>query len=165
MEKKILVAYGTAAGSTGEVAEAVGEEMRQAGAEVDVRAVEDVRNLDGYDAVVLGSAVRAFRLLPKTKKFLRKQKKQLREIPVAYFVVCLTMSKETPENIEKAKGFANPMIKTAEPVSLGLFGGCMDPDKITGFFGMAFKNAPKEDHRDWDEIRAWAKDTLEKFNE
>jgi hypothetical protein len=30
---------------------------------------------------------------------------------------------------------------------------------------MAFKNAPKEDHRDWDEIRAWAKDTLEKFNE
>ncbi|MBG0788393.1 MAG: flavodoxin, partial [Anaerolineaceae bacterium] len=31
MSKKYLIAYGTAAGSTAEVAEAIGEEMRQSG--------------------------------------------------------------------------------------------------------------------------------------
>ncbi len=164
MKNPILVAYGTAAGSTGEVAEAVGEEMRLAGAQVEVKAVEDVHDLSSYDAIVLGSAVRVFRLLPKTRKFLRKHKKQLRQVPVAYFVVCLTLSEETPENLKKAKGFTAPMVRAAEPVSLGLFGGCMDPDKLTGFFAMPFKDAPKEDHRDWEKVRIWARETLEKFN-
>ncbi len=163
MDKKILVAYGTAAGSTTEVAEAVGEEMRQGGAQVDVRAVEDIKDITEYDAVVLGSAVRAFHLLGKTRKFLRKHKKQLQQKPVAYFVVCLTMKEDTPENVEQTKKFAKPMFQVTEPVSLGLFGGCMDPDKLTGFFAMPFKNAPKEDHRDWDQIKSWAKETLAKL--
>ncbi len=67
MAKKLLVAYGTAAGSTAEVAQAIGEEMEKAGAVVDVKPVEEVEDLKGYDAVVVGTAVRAFRILSKTQ--------------------------------------------------------------------------------------------------
>ena len=165
MPSKILIAYGSKAGSTAEVAEAIGEEMKQAGAEVSVQPVESIKDLSDYDAVVLGSAVRAFRLLGKTRRFIRRHKKALKQVPLAYFLVCLVMSEDTPENIEKAKGFAKPMLKIKEPVSLGLFGGCMDPSKLEGFAAKMMQSQSYADFRDWDEIRDWARETYQKFVE
>ena len=164
MSKKYLVAYGTAAGSTGEVAEAIGEEMQQGGLEVDVRPVEEIQDISGYDGVVIGSAIRIFHLLPKTRKFIRKYKKALKQRPLAYFVVCMTMAEKTDENIIKTKEFAKPLLDLKEPVSLGLFGGCMDPDKLTGMFAKTMQEQPKEDKRDWEEIRAWGRDLVAKFS-
>ena len=164
MPKKILIAYGSKAGSTAEVAQAIGEEMQTAGAEVSVQSVEKIKDITGYDAVVLGSAVRAFRLIGPTRRFLRRQKKALKQIPVAYFLVCLVMSEDTPESIQRAKGFARPMLKIKEPVRLGLFGGCMDPDKLTGFAAKMMQSQPYADYRDWDTIRSWAHETYQILN-
>lgn len=164
MDKKFLVAYGTAAGSTAEVAEAIGEEMRKAGGQVDVVAVEKVKDLSEYDGVVIGSAVRINNLLSKTKKFLRKFRKKLKQMPLAYFLVCMTMAEETEENVQKSTEFAKPMLELKEPVSLGLFGGCMDPEKLTGFFAKAMQSQPKEDKRDWEKIRAWGGELVGKLS-
>ena len=163
MGKKYLIAYGTAAGSTAEVAEAIGEKMRQAGLAVDVHPVEAVKDLSGYDGVVIGSAVRILHLIPPTRKFIRKFRKALKQKPLAYFVVCMTMAEKTDENIAKTKEFAKPLLALKEPVSLGLFGGCMDPDKLTGMFAKTMQEQPKEDKRDWEEIRAWGRDLASKF--
>ena len=159
MNPTILLAYGTMAGSTAEVAQAIADEMREAGAKVDVQAVENVRNIEGYDAVVLGSAVRAFHILGKTRRFLRKHRQALNKVPVAYFLVCLAMGDPTPENIKKANQYAQPMLKTKEPVSLGLFGGCINHGKLTDLIGKSMKSLPEQDHRDWDQIRTWARET------
>ena len=163
MDKRILITYGTVAGSTKEVAQAIGEEMQNAGALVEIKPVEDVKSVEGYDGLVVGSAVRMFHLLGKTRRFLRKHKKALANLPLAFFVVCLTMGEETPENIEKAKGYAKPMLDVKDPISLGLFGGCIDHDKLTDFFGKSMKSVPEQDHRDWDKIRTWGSDTLAKM--
>jgi len=163
MSKKILIAYGTAAGSTGEVAEVIAEEITQMGGEVEVKPVEDIHSVENFDAIVIGTSVRAFRILPKTKKFLKRHRKALQKVPVAYFLVCLTMSDPTPENIDKATGFAKPMISIKEPVSLGLFGGCMNHEKLSGFFAKSMKGIPEQDHRDWEQIRSWAKEVFGKF--
>ncbi len=165
MSKKVLIAYGSKAGSTAEVAEAIGEEMEAAGAAVSVQAVELVKDIRAYDAVVIGSAVRIFHILGVTRRFLRRHKNNLRKVPTAFFLVCLTMRKETPENIEKARKFAEPMLKTTQPVALGLFGGCMDPDKLTDFATKTMQAQPKEDHRDWEAIRGWARETLKTFDQ
>lgn len=159
MTPKILLAYGTVAGSTAELAEAIADELTQVGAQVNVQAVEDVKDISGYDAVILGTAVRIFHILGKTRRFLRKHRKALSQVPVAYFLVCLTMGEETPENIQKAKGYTKPMIETKAPVSLGLFGGCVNHEKLTDFFGKSMKGVPEQDHRDWEKIRAWARET------
>ncbi|MDT8381448.1 MAG: flavodoxin domain-containing protein [Brevefilum sp.] len=159
MDKRILITYGTVAGSTEEVARTIGEEMQNAGALVEIKPVEDVKSVEGYDGLVVGSAVRMFHLLGKTRRFLRKHKKALENLPLAFFVVCLTMGEETPENIERAKGYAKPMLDVKDPVSLGLFGGCIDHEKLTDFFGKSMKSVPEQDHRDWDKIRAWGRDT------
>ena len=160
MAKNILVTYGTVSGSTGEVAQAIASEMQAGDVVVDVKPVEAVRKIEGYDAVVLGTAVRMFRILGKTRRFLRKHRKALSQVPTAYFLVCLTMGEETPENIQKATDYAKPMVKIRQPVSLGLFGGCINHEKMTDFFGKSMKSIPEQDHRDWDAIQAWARETL-----
>lgn len=164
MNGKILVAYGTGAGSTAEIAQTIAEEMTKAGALVDVRPVEEVATLEGYHALILGSAVRAFHLLRKTRKFIRKFRRAMQAMPVAYFIVCLTMKEPTEENITTATKFASPMLTAKEPVDLGLFAGCLDPDKLTDPFGKVMKGQPKEDCRDWDVIRAWGREIVSKLN-
>jgi len=165
MVQKILLAYGTVSGSTSEVAQAIAKEMESSDIVVDVKPVEAVNNISGYDAVVIGTAVRMFRILGKTRRFLRKHRKALNQLPTAYFLVCLTMGEETPENIQKATDYAKPMVKVSQPVSLGLFGGCIDHEKMTDFFGKSMKSMPEQDHRDWDKIQAWARETLPKLVE
>ena len=54
---RVLVAYGSRHGSTAEIAEAIAATLREAGLAVDCRKAGEVDSLDGYDAVVLGSAV------------------------------------------------------------------------------------------------------------
>ncbi len=77
----------------------------------------------------------------------------------------MTMKEKTEENISKAREFAKPLLELKEPVSLGLFGGCMDPDKLTGMFAKTMQSQPKEDKRDWEEIRSWGKDLINYFPE
>ena len=54
---RVLVAYGSKHGSTAEIAEAIAATLREAGLQADCVKAGDVRSLEGYDAVVLGSAV------------------------------------------------------------------------------------------------------------
>ena len=57
---KILVAYASRTGCTREAAEIIGERAahRNARRSVDVRPVQEVSDLSGYSAVVIGSAAR-----------------------------------------------------------------------------------------------------------
>ena len=154
--KKILVAYGSVAGSTKEVAETVAETLNASDFEAVTAPVEEIKDLAEFDGVVLGSSVRAFHLLPKTTRFLRKFKKQIAKMPYAIFLVCLVMTEDTEERRKTAMRFAKPMIKIKEPFSIGLFGGVMDPSKLTGYAQGMFKNSPYADNRDWDKIKTWA---------
>ncbi|MBD3284910.1 hypothetical protein GF359_00945 [candidate division WOR-3 bacterium] len=156
---KVLVAYATRYGSTGEVAEKIGEVMRSKGAEVDVANIKDKPDPAGYDAAVVGGAVYIMMLSGKTKGFVAKHKKKLRDMPVAYFVLSGTMKDDTSENREKIGSKLNPLKKKAEPVDVGLFGGAFDPSK--GPKMMA--DEPATDDRNWDAIAAWAEGVYEKF--
>ena len=53
--KRMLIAYATNAGSTAEVAAAVGEELGKAGVQVEVRQIDETTPIEGYDAVVVGA--------------------------------------------------------------------------------------------------------------
>jgi menaquinone-dependent protoporphyrinogen oxidase len=74
MSHRTLIAYASRAGSTAEVAEAIGEVLRESGIDVDVRSVKDVPDVAGYNSLVLGSAIWAGRPLPEMRRFVKDQR-------------------------------------------------------------------------------------------
>ena len=83
MAKRILVAYDTIHGSTAEIAEFVGKELRKEGNTVDVRRVSEVTDIDNYQAVVAGSPVKRENWTEDALDFLNRHKQALRQLPVA----------------------------------------------------------------------------------
>jgi menaquinone-dependent protoporphyrinogen oxidase len=57
MDKKILVAYATKYGSTAEIAQKIGEVLINSGLDTDILPIDRVRDLDLYQAIIVGSAV------------------------------------------------------------------------------------------------------------
>jgi menaquinone-dependent protoporphyrinogen oxidase len=166
MTTKILVAYGTRAGSTAEVADAVGKKLAQGGVAVDVRPVKSINNLSGYSAVVLGSAVRAGKILPEVTDFVKAHKEELRKRPVAYFVAGMTLREDTPEKRKIVDAYLDPLRAEVAPVDAGLFAGKMDYSKLGFFERIIIKNmikTPEGDLRNWPEINNWAEKLLPKL--
>ncbi len=158
---RILVAYASKCGSTGEVAAAVGQVLCAAGAEVDVLRAQQVKDLSPYSAVVLGSAARMGRLLPEARAFAARYSAALSRLPTAYFFVGITMNHDTPENREKAAVCMEPLRQVKEPVSMGFFGGKVDPATLEPVWRFATRwikegDMAPGDHRDFQAIRAWA---------
>lgn len=159
---KILVAYATAAGSTGEVAEAVGQAFREQGAQVDVRRTKEVTDIGGYGAVVLGSGVRAGRLYRDAGTFLETYQAALSKIPTAFFIVCGAMKEGTEDGCREAESYLDAFLEKApdvQPVAKGTFAGAIDLAKLPWLFRVLLKRVMKEpggDYRDWDAIRDWA---------
>lgn len=166
MGERILVAYATKHGSTEGVANAIGQALAEAGAAVEVRPAGEVEGLGGYDAVVLGSGVRAGRLFRDAVRLARRNREALEAMPVAYFLVCITMHEDTEEHRRQAEQWLRPLVNVARPVNTAVFAGAIDPQKLGCLFGVLLRlvRAPRGDFRDWDRIRAWATGLLPKLS-
>jgi len=166
MTKKILVAYSSRAGSTIEVADAIGKTLAAGGAVVDVKSVKDVKDIKIYQAVVLGSAIRKGQILPEVISFVQANKTELHKLPVAYFIVCMTLGENTEEKRKIANAYLDPLRIMVNPVDTGLFAGKMDYsslDFISKVIVKYFVKVPEGDHRDWTVIKSWATHLLPKF--
>ena len=156
---RILVAYATMAGSTVEVAQAVGEEIAKSGAQVDVLPISKIVDLKGYDGVVVGGPM-IMGWHRQALSFLKKHRSALQQVPLAVFVLAmsLTQTGETrldgvpvyidadlpkpPENKERLNfreryarlaKYLRPVIKTTrpvKPVSIGVFGGRLEYGRL-----------------------------------
>jgi menaquinone-dependent protoporphyrinogen oxidase len=160
MSERILVAYASKCGSTGEVAEAIGEALCNGGAAVDVQLVKNVTDVSPYRAVVVGSAVRMGQWLPEATKFVETHRDALSQVPVAYFAVCMTLQEDTEENRREVAAYMAPVQEMVQPVNVGLFAGAMDYAKLSLPFRLIIKamKVPEGDFRDWDSIRTWGTD-------
>ncbi|MGP8153485.1 MAG: flavodoxin domain-containing protein [Smithella sp.] len=161
--EKILVAYATRTGSTAEVADAIGKKLAEGGAVVDVKPVEKVQSIKGYKSVVLGSAVRAGNLLPEMTNFVHNHKDELRKTQVAYFVVCMILRENTPENQAKANSYLDSLREEVKPVDTAAFTGKMDYSRLMFFEKLVIKyiiKVPECDLRDWQQINNWAANLL-----
>lgn len=164
MPDKILVTYASRLGSTAEVAEAIGQTLRDSGTEVDVLRMQDVTNLTPYRAVIAGSAIRSNQWLPEAMQFMQQHQAALRQKPFAVFLVCLTLAMKNGEKYRShAATFLDPVRALVKPVSEGLFAGVLNIGKIESFskrlqfrLSVMFGVWKEGDHRDWNAIRAWA---------
>ena len=166
MNDKILVTYASRAGSTAEVAKAIGKTLSENGAQVDVLAMQDVKDLSPYRAVVAGSAIRKSKWLPEAAEFIQTHHAALSQKPFAMFTVCITLAMSNGDKYRSGvTEWVAPVRAQVRPVSEGLFAGMLDFGKLPLSLdtlllraAVAFGIFPKGDHRDWNAIQAWATD-------
>jgi menaquinone-dependent protoporphyrinogen oxidase len=166
MSDKILVAYASRTGSTAGVAEAIGKTLSENGVQVEVRPMEDVKDLAPYRAVVAGSAIQGRQWLPEAMQFVRTHQASLAQKPFAAFLVCMTLTISNGKYRAQVADWLQPVRALAKPVSEGLFAGTLDISKVPSFsdrlefrLSVAFGVWSEGDHRDWNAIRAWAEST------
>ena len=164
MDKKILVAYASKYGSTGGVADAIGKGLCSKGAAVDVLLMKNAVNLSSYQGVIVGSAIYMGKWLPEAVDFVKKNVEVLRQIPVAYFLVCMTLYKPTEENRAKVLAYLDPVLKAipeVKPVGIGAFAGALDYNNLSWINKKILKSkgTPEGDFRDWKAIRTWAEES------
>lgn len=157
----VLVTYATKTGCTRGVAERIGAALGEGGASVDVVPAEDKPDPSGYDAVVLGSGVRAGSWHGSASGWLKANAAALQARPVALFTACLTMA-QGPEKADEVRAYTAPLLEETgvKPVDIGLFAGWFEPKEF-GFVERAIlkgMKSPQGDFRDWDAIDAWARD-------
>ncbi|WP_292518113.1 flavodoxin domain-containing protein [Methanoculleus sp.] len=159
MADKILVAYASRYGSTAEVAEAIGDELRKAGDEVDVRPANEVSDLSPYRAAIIGSPIYMGKWLPESQVFIERYQQLLRSIPVAFFAVGLTVEEGNPEFLKKAEASMDQVRMLVKPVDIGLFSGGLDTGRLSFADRTIIKliRTKTGDLRNWEAIRAWAR--------
>lgn len=107
MPKRVLVAYETNAGSTEEVARAIGETLASDSAEAEVCRLGDVKNVAAYDAAVIGAPM-IVGWHRKAVKFVRRHRDALSRIPVAYFMTALSLTDDKTEDLEGIHIYKDP---------------------------------------------------------
>jgi menaquinone-dependent protoporphyrinogen IX oxidase len=171
---KALVIYGTRWGGTVNVAEKIGDSLKDEGYFVEVfNAKQSPQNVNSYDLVIIGSGIRADKWTKEILNFLGKNAGTLKTKKIALFVSC-QMADDGKESQDKAKKLY--LEKTAEqyrlkPVAFGLFGGFLDFSKSHGLFVDVLVRVNRKslrkngldtrkvrDTRDWRIIEAWARE-------
>jgi menaquinone-dependent protoporphyrinogen oxidase len=82
---KVLVTAASKFDSTNQIARAIGEVLRSRGFSATVARPEDVRRIDRYDAVVVGSAIYSGQWLRPARKFVTRSAAALAGRPVWVF--------------------------------------------------------------------------------
>lgn len=160
----VLVVYGTKSGCTAGIAERIGVALGELGIAAEVKPAQDKPDPSAYDAVIVGSGVRAGSWHASAKKWLAANAAVLRDKPLALFTACLTMATD-PGKADEVRAYTAPLVTETgiEPVDIGLFAGMNDskvfslPERLI----MKAMKAPEGDFRDYESVDIWTRGVAE----
>lgn len=156
---KVLVVYGTKSGCTKGVAERIGETLSARGANVEVVTAESLEDPTGFDAIVVGSGVRAGTWHPAAREWVGANADVLKKLPVAFFTCGLVITQGHDKESE-VRAYTDALIAETgiEPISIGVFAGWNEPKEFSFLERSVMKlmKAPQGDFRDPAEIAEWA---------
>jgi menaquinone-dependent protoporphyrinogen oxidase len=152
---RVLVTAATKYGATTEIAAAIAEVLGDHGLEATVFPPDQVEEVDGYDAVVVGSAVYAGHWLKPARELVDRLGSELAKRPVWLFSSGPVGDPPKPE--EDPVDVAD-LLATTRAREHRIFAGKLVRKQLT-FPERAIVSAlrvPEGDFRDWTEIHRWA---------
>ena len=164
-KNKVLVAYATKAGSTAEIAQEIGKILRHAGHTVEVKRVEEIRDIMEYKAAVIGSPIHAKAWMPEAVEFVQTYRHALSKIPVAYFTSGITLGMADSPNIRRhMDSYLIPLqeeVYEVEPVSIEHFAGVLNFHKLPFMYRLVWpltsgRKVKQGDYRNWHAVQNWA---------
>ncbi|MBV7363988.1 flavodoxin domain-containing protein [Actinomycetaceae bacterium TAE3-ERU4] len=159
----ILVTTASKHGSALGVGERIGEVLQRAGHAVTFSLPEQVSSLDGYDSVVIGSAVYLTQWMPAATDFVKRFERELRELPVWAFSVGLA---GVPKGTVQDPSRVGPVLLEVAPVSLKTFAGRLDTTQLNLRERSIARlgGAVEGDFRNWDEVETFAQGIVDYLN-
>lgn len=152
---KTLVTAASRHGSTDEIAAVIAATIREHDLDVDRRRPEDVADLAGFDAVILGSAVYLGHWLRPALRFADRHHAALAAVPVWLFS---TGPIGDPPHPAEDPADIGELMRTTGAIEHRLFPGRLRraglnlaERAVTGLLRI-----PDGDYRDIDDVRAWA---------
>lgn len=154
---RILVTAASRHEATMEIAAEIGAELRRRGLSADVRPVEEVLDLEGYGAVVLGSAIYTGRWLAPALAFAERHRDELAARPLWLFSSGPVGEPPRPASDQ----IGADLVTLAESTGARdhrVFPGRLDRHEL-GLVERAvvgLVRAPDGDYRPWPDIVEWA---------
>ena len=152
---KVLVTAASRHGTTAEIAEAIAGTLREDGLEVDVVEPDEVASVDGYGAVVIGSAVYAGHWMGSAKELVERHGDAWRDRSV--FLFSSGPLGDPPKPVEEPIDVAALDAATGA-VDHRIFAGRLVPEDLSlpERFIVKLVHAPAGDFRPWEDITDWA---------
>jgi menaquinone-dependent protoporphyrinogen oxidase len=152
---RVLVAAASRHESTVEVAAQIERVLSAAGHDVARRRAEDVADIGGYDAAVVGSAIYFGRWMRPAFDLVERHREALARLPLWLFSVGAL--------VDDAPGADPPplvadLVRRTGARGHRSFRGALDAGRLGWRERLAvrFVRAPYGDFRDWGAVRAWA---------
>jgi menaquinone-dependent protoporphyrinogen oxidase len=156
----VLVAAASRHGATGEIADRIGADLAERGIDVEVRGLRDVKDVRGYDAVVLGSAIYLGKWMKEAVRFVDDHAGELAARPTWLFgsgsITGDPPIGDDPNAIRPS--LVEKLVSSTHAREHKLFGGKLDSSEL----GLAERlpvrmaRGREGDWRDWQAVDAWA---------
>jgi len=156
----VLVAVASKHGSSMEIGQVIETSLRSSGLKATLERVEDVSDLDGYDAVVLGSGVYSGHWMRAAREFVDDHEEALRMRPVWLF--SSGPVGDPPKPLENPAEIPTVQ-KRVDSRGHRLFAGKIDTSelRVAEKALIALVRAEPGDFRPWSEISVWSESIAE----
>lgn len=159
MATRVLVAYASKMGSNAEIANAIVAVLAEAGLEAEAVPARDVKEVDAYDVIILGSALYAAHWQRDANRFIAKRREVLRDKPIYLWSsgpLDWTLAvKDLPPAANVLEIMGDVPFRAHRT-----FGGRLDPS-LPGVDEQILRTHAVGDFRDWNAIRAYAQEIAE----
>lgn len=158
---KVLIAYASAHGSTAEIAVFMERILSAYDLDVTVQSAGEVTSVDGYDAVIAGSAAQGGMWLHDMSQFLAHHQDALATRPFYFFLTCIRILEENGHDHVMKNYLHHDTLNNLHVREIGLFSGKLAIGTIdweerwmlaVKYDGQEMASHVNMDYRNWNDI-------------
>jgi menaquinone-dependent protoporphyrinogen oxidase len=157
---KVLVTAASKHGSTRELAETIARVLEEHGLSAELVDMDEVDDLSGYDAFVVGSGIYLGNWLKEARRFIDAHAPELAQRPTWLFASGSIVGEPPVADDPNAlrAGLVERLVETTNAREHKLFAGKLDMSKLGLLEKAAVRgaHASEGDYRDWDDAKRWA---------